>query len=182
MKHVTGDLIQLALDGEFDVIVQGCNCFCAMGAGLAAQIRATFPQAYEADLATMKGDRSKLGSFTHVEVAVAGGKSLVVVNAYTQYRYGRGCMQFDYVALSEVLRKIRSSFPDRRIGMPRIGSDLAGGDWVRIESIIASEMDGVDVTVVTLPPSDYRRPAKPIERKPMTLKSRHVRHKPSRPS
>jgi O-acetyl-ADP-ribose deacetylase (regulator of RNase III) len=38
MKTVTGDLLALALCGEFDVIVQGCNCFCQMGAGIALSI------------------------------------------------------------------------------------------------------------------------------------------------
>jgi O-acetyl-ADP-ribose deacetylase (regulator of RNase III) len=31
MKVIKGDLIQLAKDGKFDLIVHGCNCFCTMG-------------------------------------------------------------------------------------------------------------------------------------------------------
>lgn len=27
MKIIKGDLIKLALDGKFDVIIHGCNCF-----------------------------------------------------------------------------------------------------------------------------------------------------------
>jgi O-acetyl-ADP-ribose deacetylase (regulator of RNase III) len=38
IKYVDGDLIKLALKGEFDVIVHGCNCFCQMGAGIAPQM------------------------------------------------------------------------------------------------------------------------------------------------
>ena len=38
MKEVAGDLIQLAYDGKFDVIVHGCNCECMMGGGIAKQI------------------------------------------------------------------------------------------------------------------------------------------------
>lgn len=34
MKEVTGDLIKLAQDGQFDVIVHGCNCFCTNGKDL----------------------------------------------------------------------------------------------------------------------------------------------------
>jgi len=33
MKTIQGNLIHLAQDGEFDLIVHGCNCFCTMGAG-----------------------------------------------------------------------------------------------------------------------------------------------------
>lgn len=35
MKTIKGDLIQLALANEFDVIIHGCNCFCTMGKGIA---------------------------------------------------------------------------------------------------------------------------------------------------
>ena len=85
-----GDLIALAKVGEFDVIVHGCNCFCTMGAGIAKGIRAAFPAAYDADLATTPGDRSKLGTCTFAQVE-SSGSPLVVVNAYTQFDYrGRG--------------------------------------------------------------------------------------------
>lgn len=42
MKVVRGDLLQLALDGAFDVIVHGANCQCVMGAGIARTIRELF--------------------------------------------------------------------------------------------------------------------------------------------
>lgn len=31
LKHSSGDLIAQAKKGKYDVIVQGCNCFCTMG-------------------------------------------------------------------------------------------------------------------------------------------------------
>jgi O-acetyl-ADP-ribose deacetylase (regulator of RNase III) len=34
----TGDLLALALAGEFDAIVHGCNCHCTFGRGIAAAI------------------------------------------------------------------------------------------------------------------------------------------------
>ena len=64
MKRIEGDLIQKAKDGEFDLIVHGCNCFCTMGAGIAKQIKKNFPQAFEEDLKTEKGDHGKLGTIT----------------------------------------------------------------------------------------------------------------------
>ena len=39
MKIIQGDLLQLAKQGDFDVIIQGCNCFCTMGAGIAKSIK-----------------------------------------------------------------------------------------------------------------------------------------------
>ena len=57
-----GDLLALARAGRFDVIVHGCNCFCAMGGGIARAIREEFPEAYAADLATLRGSRGRAGA------------------------------------------------------------------------------------------------------------------------
>ena len=68
MKAVIGDLIQLALAGSFDVIVHGCNCQCAMGKGIALAIKQQFPEAYDADQRTVRGDPDKLGTITYAEI------------------------------------------------------------------------------------------------------------------
>ena len=64
MKTIKGDLVKLAIKGEFDLIIHGCNCFCTMGAGIAKTIKQKFPEAYEADLKTEKGDKAKLGTIS----------------------------------------------------------------------------------------------------------------------
>lgn len=45
MKSIRGNLLALARSGRFDVIVHGCNCRHAMGAGIAKQIKDSFPEA-----------------------------------------------------------------------------------------------------------------------------------------
>jgi O-acetyl-ADP-ribose deacetylase (regulator of RNase III) len=151
MRVLNGDLLVLAREGAFDLIVHGCNCFCMMGAGIAAAIRCEFPAAYEADLATARGDRAKLGtcSFATVE---QGGKSLTIVNAYTQYHASGSGVLVDYDAVRNCLRWIKERFPGKRIGLPKIGAGLAGGDWQQIASIIEEELAGQDVTVVEYRP------------------------------
>ena len=72
MKTIHGDLLQLALDGTFDIIVHGCNCQCQMGKGIALSIKQMFPEAYAADQATPKADPSKLGTFSVAEVSRGG--------------------------------------------------------------------------------------------------------------
>ena len=54
MKSIRGNLLALARSGRFDVIVHGCNCRHAMGAGIAKQIKDSFPEAWAADLATSR--------------------------------------------------------------------------------------------------------------------------------
>ena len=154
MKRLTGDLIELAKDGEFDVIVHGCNCFHRMGAGIAKAIRKAFPEAEEADLKTSLRDRSKLGSISWAEVELPGG-SLVVVNAYTQYHYGGGKRRADCDAIRQAFREVKARFGDRRIGYPKIGAGLARGDWDTINQIIDEELEGTDHAVVELPEDHY---------------------------
>lgn len=136
MKIIQGNLLDLAEAGEFDIIVQGCNCFCTQGHGLARQIRERYPQAYEVDRMTRKGDRNKLGEFS-----VAAADNFVIVNAYTQYDYNRSGERrdvFEYEAFERVLENLYDRMTwggvPRRFGFPAIGQGLAGGDPVRIRA------------------------------------------------
>lgn len=151
MKLLPGDLIALAREGHFDLIAHGCNCHCTMGAGIAKGIKAAFPAAWEADRATVPGDRAKLGTCTHAVIAQATG-NLIVVNAYTQFDWRGTGVKVDYDAVVSCMRWIKASFPGRRIGLPKIGAGLAGGDWGRIAAIIDLELVGEDVTVVEYQP------------------------------
>jgi len=149
-KEVAGDIIQLAIEGRFDVIVHGCNCFCTMGAGLAKAIRAEFPEAYKADLNTKKGDASKLGTYTKATVD-RNGNTITIINAYIQFEYGWVGTMAQYEAIRNVCIKLKSEFSGKRFGFPLIGAGLAGGNWKIIEIILCKELQGEDYTVVKLP-------------------------------
>jgi len=147
MKYITGDLVKMAKDGKFDVIVQGCNCFCKMGSGIAKQIREEFPNAWEADQCTIEGDKGKLGTIS-VDMSHSDDGP-IVINAYTQFNYGYdGKRYVKYKALRRAFFLIKENFGDKKIGIPKIGAGLAGGDWWKIERIIDEEMDGSDLTCV----------------------------------
>ncbi len=148
LKVIKGDLIKLACSGQFDVIVHGCNCHCVMGAGIAAQIRKEFSGAYIADYDTGRGDLSKLGGYTKGE-AFRNGFPITVVNAYTQGEPGRN---LDYPALRRCMKAVKSDFSGKRIGMPKIGCGIAGGDWGEVSRIIQDELVGEDVTIVDYEP------------------------------
>ncbi len=74
------------------------------------------------------------------------------MNAYTQFDWRGSGVKVDYAAVAFCMRWIKASFPGRRIGLPKIGAGLAGGDWGRIAAIIDLELDGEDVTVVEYQP------------------------------
>lgn len=161
MKTIKGDLIKLAEQGEFDVIVHGCNCFHAMGGGIAKQLADKYPQVEEADNKTKVGDYSKLGKSSQAEVVV-GDHLFLVINAYTQYRWSYGVDVFEYAAFQGFLNNFTIAItaekpsPKWKIGFPMIGAGLAGGDWSRISKMIEnfSERltDFADVTIVEYQP------------------------------
>ena len=145
MKTVEGDLIEMALEGKFDCIAHGCNCFNTMGRGIALLIKKHFPEAWQADQATKKGDISKLGIFTF---AYSKRYDLFVINVYSQYKYWGTKVKVDYKAIESSMRLINKYFRGRTIGLPMLGAGLAGGDWAIISKIIEKELANMDVTIV----------------------------------
>lgn len=135
------------LTADVNIIVHGCNCKLSMGAGIAKQIKKMFPEAHTADLETMWGDKSKLGTYTKAET-----KSKTIVNAYTQFNYTKDEIDVDYDALIRVFTKIKEDFPHYlKIGMPRIGCGLAGGDWNKVEFILDRIFDDRIIEIYDLP-------------------------------
>ena len=170
-KEINGDLIKLALDRKFDVIAHGCNCFCTMGAGIAPKMAKEFGcNNFEMELSG-KGDINKLGQIdfnnyykrpdgtlfvdydNYVDLHDGGEPYLIVVNSYTQYKYGSNHIDgvkkpIDYDALTLCMRKINHIFAGKHIGLPQIGCGLAGGDWSKVKKIIQKELKDCDITVV----------------------------------
>jgi len=147
MKTIKGDLIKLALQGNFEVIIHGCNCFNTMGSGIAKQIRSELPEAWKADQRTVKGDKRKLGWGTRA-IIERPEITFTVVNGYTQYKYGTDRMHVDYKAVRSLFKKIKMWYTGERIAYPMIGAGLAGGDWEVISTIINEELEGEDHTLV----------------------------------
>lgn len=162
MKQLTGNLISLAEDGHFDVIVHGCNCFHAMGGGIAAEISRRYPSAAQADRETDYGSRNKLGNFSYVSVQTEGKSPFIIVNGYTQHRWSGSKDVFEYQAFDTLLNRLTSflfklhNSEERtiRVGFPKIGCGLAGGDESRILPKIQEFAKNIhpwcSVTLVTL--------------------------------
>ena len=166
INYIHGDLIALAKEGKFDVIVHGCNCMSTMGAGIAPQMAKAFG-CDQFEMETWGRDINKLGNIDY-QTFVLGENAiwsledfknnrnepeLTVVNAYTQHNYGRNhkdgaIAPFDYEAFTLCMRKINSVFGGKHIGLPQIGAGLAGGDWTKIEEIIKRELYLCTITVV----------------------------------
>ena len=151
MKLISGNLIALAQQGYFDVIVHGCNCFNTMGAGIARSIAIAFPEAAQADSETKRGDKNKLGLFssaTHNRVIDGEIKPLTVVNAYTPYDFGGGKDRFEYEHFKTFLKSMKALYQHEAIGFPLIGCGLAGGNKQEILRLMQYHLEGMNVTVV----------------------------------
>jgi O-acetyl-ADP-ribose deacetylase (regulator of RNase III) len=151
LKHTKGNLLDLAEAGDFDVIVQGCNCFNTMGGGIAREIRERYPSAAAADIATISGDYTKLGNWT-VGVNDLDDRKFIIINAYTQFNMSTGEDVFEYTAFQLILQKLARLYGNYSIGLPYIGMGLAGGDKDIIIPMIEQFADDVSARggVVTL--------------------------------
>lgn len=144
LKHTQGNLLDLAEAGEFDVVVQGCNCFNTMGGGIAREIRERYPHVAAVDGRTVRGDYNKLGNWTQENVILKNGTvSFDIINAYTQYNMSQGTDVFEYVAFELILLKLIHAYGHKRIGLPYIGMGLAGGDKETIIGMIEAFAYGV---------------------------------------
>lgn len=169
-QTIKGDLIKLALDGQFDIIVHGCNCFSTQKSGIAKQMVENFTT----DTFDMETSHylpiDKLGNidysyygynllldetYNELQRTRLINKELCIINAYTQYYYGKKPKEsywfpLDYDALRLCFRKINHTreFFNKHIGIPYIGAGLAGGDWSRIKEIILEELYNLKITFV----------------------------------
>ncbi len=154
MKELYGDLLMLAKQGHFDVVIHGCNCFCTMGAGIARQIKKDFPAAFAADQQTIAKDKNKLSTYSKAHIQ-HGDIVFIIVNAYTQYNWRGDGLKADYAAIRRVFTSIAIEFPQARIAYPLIGAGLAGGDWQVIPEIINDALKGLDHTLVRFNPVEH---------------------------
>ena len=135
MRTIQGDL----LNCEANHIAHVANCFNTFGAGIAKQIREQYPEAYDADLETKKGDRNKLGTFSTAHIP---DENKWIYNLYGQYGYGGGVVNLDYPALEKSLWSLRDHLEGKQcndiiLGFPtRIGCVLAGGDWNIVKPLV----------------------------------------------
>jgi O-acetyl-ADP-ribose deacetylase (regulator of RNase III) len=128
LQHAKGNLLDLAEQGQFDVVIQGCNCWNTMGGGIAREIRQRYPTVAQVDADTVRGDYRKLGNYTEATVPGLYNHQFVIVNAYTQFDMSTGQDVFEYAAFQLILQKLTKLYGSKKIGLPYIGMGLAGGD------------------------------------------------------
>lgn len=154
-----GDLVKMAQEGQFDVIVHGCNCGGVMGAGIAPQIAKAFGgdkdlvRQADWDFPLELGHKARLGHYSYLQT-----ENVLVINAYTQHGTGGrriGKPDVSYDAILSVFTQLNvdlESQPDLRIGIPMIGAGLAGGDWTIIKKLINDATPDLNISLVEYKP------------------------------
>lgn len=145
--HAQGNLLDMAEEGQFDIVVQGCNCFNTMGGGIAREIRQRYPEVADVDSNTKRGDYNKLGNYTegyawyneHGDDA----DNFIIINAYTQFNMSTGQDVFEYTAFALILQKLAHMYPGSRFGFPLIGCGLARGNQPRIVTMLTDFADKI---------------------------------------
>ena len=161
MEIIKGDLLKLALTKEVTHIVHGCNCFHAMGSGIAGLLAKQFPEIPAADRDTKRGDVKKLATYSLTEVTYQEGKkggpledfeyALVhpfqCINLYTQYAPGA---DFLPSLFPEALKLLNKDFKGKTLYFPMIGCGIGGGDWASVMQAMLKYLKDVNVGVVVL--------------------------------
>lgn len=133
INYIHGDVFT----SKANIIAHGCNCRGGFGAGIAVQVVKKFPKAKEMYMTKFHEKGWTVGEVQLVEV----GPHLYIANCATQDRYGSpkgGQVYVSYEGFEVVMKELYRICKEKNytLAMPKIGSDLAGGDWNRLESII----------------------------------------------
>lgn len=145
MKTQAGNLVDV-VEG---IIVHGCNAQGKMASGVAKDIRAKFPLAYQKYMEAYEKDGLRVGQV--VWARIGEEPKLAIANGITQKFYGRNpkIRYVDYDGVRAVFRQVGDLA--RRHGLPvhypKIGAGLGNGDWAIIEPIIQEELAGVAHTL-----------------------------------
>lgn len=157
MNIVEGDIIAVAhahaKDRRSACIVHQTNCQRIAGAGLAKQIRDTFPRwwaFYRTDIFNTPGRATEC--WVEDPHGYPNG-GLFVVNLYAQVGIGRG-VQTDYARFESALQDLKRlpicGYATMQVFVPfGIGCGLAGGDWSVILPLLEHYVP--NATLVKLP-------------------------------
>jgi O-acetyl-ADP-ribose deacetylase (regulator of RNase III) len=141
IEIIEGNLLKMHFHG-LDYIAHSCNTHNVMGAGIARDIKHTYPEAYSADCHAMMEDKNVLGNFSFAWTDATQNKG--VYNMYTQDKVGgKRAVNYEafYVALENVADHIewQSKHDDEEkvLGLPYgISCGLAGGSKRIINTMI----------------------------------------------
>ena len=141
----------MALDGKFDVVGQGCNCWNRQASGIAAQFVKQFgTDSFQLEGLGQEGNYNKLGCIDSQKLVVSGRYTVDVVNCYTQYEYGRDPLETyaDVCAIRMCIKKLCHVFQGYRIGIPALGTGLGNLSMLAFLDAVYESTLGANLSIV----------------------------------
>lgn len=137
IEYVKGNLFE----ADTDIIAHQVNCLGVWGAGVARQMKARYPLAYEKYVDFVKGTLGifLLGNSQKVSIAESSVKPNTIVNIFGQYDYGHNKRYTDYTAIERGLERLHdyAKMTNKTVAIPyKIGCGLGGGQWEKVKSLI----------------------------------------------
>jgi hypothetical protein len=143
-KVIKGDIVEMAKNGDFNIIIQEVNCFGTMETRIADELGGEHNSVRQADwdYPAPIGNSLRLGNYSGTSL-----KGTLIINAYTHFAPNRG-ERVDYESLEEVFSKlndeiIRDVEEDLTIGIP-----VFHGCYEVIEAIINEAAPDLNIIVV----------------------------------
>jgi O-acetyl-ADP-ribose deacetylase (regulator of RNase III) len=133
MKRIKKDILSV----EFGIVCHQVNARGVMGAGLAAQVKAQFPEAFVDYKAAYDTGALKMGQV----VISQPGPHHFIAHIVGQYDYGRSSVFTNYQALNLAFSSLKTFKETLDEDIPiyfpwRMGCGLGGGSWRIVKDII----------------------------------------------
>ena len=134
---------------EEKYILHGCNAQGVMGKGVAKSIREHYPEAYDVYREHFLTRGLIVGSTILVPT-----KGKIIINAISQRNYAKGyhdtTRYVSYDAIEEIFKGLNFTLRGETIAIPKIGSQLGGGNWDIISNIIDVSTPDINIVVYYL--------------------------------
>ncbi len=133
---------------EYDAIIIGVNLYYQMANGIQLYVMLNYPYAYDKNMETKYGDKTKLG--TIIEAAKEGEPTFCL--AFICEGNFRPDLKKDYLsyeALENALRLINIRYKGKKIACPLLGGSRfdGNGDKNKIMEIFNKSITNVDMTI-----------------------------------
>lgn len=148
--HIKGNI--LTPSKAPTIICHQVNCMGVMGAGLAKQIRDTYPSVYQHYRIKCYSEHNDIGMLGKIQLVPLTKDFSGIANLFGQYQYGRNQQQTNYDALRTSLNKLANVMlatgSQATVRIPyKMGCGLAGGKWDIVLNIIHETLCKHDISV-----------------------------------
>lgn len=138
VEYRTGDIFT----SDAQALAHGCNCQGVMGAGIATQFKARYPEMY-----WLYRAQCTKGVFTPgYYYAFKADNGKLILNLATQDYPGKHA-RYEWIESS--LRAVLKDFPElKSIALPRIGCGIGGLTWERVKAIIETIGNETEINLI----------------------------------